>query len=111
MIQRGGIRSSWVLHRYNAFCVYIKAGKLNILAYQGRRDKVVREGAMIAKFLNIEIHDIIPRDKHGKVIDDDFKGPDYVPVFVYAIIGFVIICLLGIFCNWPNSDYRQTENY
>ena len=99
MQQRGGIRASWVLHKYNAFCVYIKAGKLNILAYQGRRDKVMREGAMIADFLNVKIHDIIPRDKYGKVIDDDFQSPNQLPTIAYFIMGIVFLLLLSILCN------------
>lgn len=59
---------------YQAFCVYIKTEKLNIMAYRGRRDVVLEEAEIIAAFLKVPVKDLLPRNKDGQVEDDDHPG-------------------------------------
>ncbi len=95
MQQSAGLRGAQMTHKFQTFCVYIKAGNLNILAYQGRRDKVMEEGEKLSKFLNVKVHDIFPRDKDGNVVDDDFGDTDlnYFVIFLVALV--IIVILVG----------------
>ena len=92
MSQRAGMIGARTMHKYNAFAVFLRAGNINILVYQGRRDKVEYEAKKLSDFLNIEIKDLFPRDEKGKVVDDDYGDSD----LKYWIISLIVIALLFV---------------
>ncbi len=91
MQQTGGGRGGRINHKYKAFCVYIKAGELNILAYRGRKDNVLREANRISKFLAVEIKDFLPRNPDGSIIDDDENSIGCLPLLIIAIINIIVL--------------------
>lgn len=90
MSQVGGGRAGRITYKYNAFCVYIKSGKLNILAYRGKLQNVNIEASKLSKLFDVQIKDFIPRDENGKIKDDDLSGCLSILI---AIISFSFIIL------------------
>lgn len=99
MRQSGGYPFPMTTHRYKAFCVYIRAGELNILAYQGRRHLVEKEAQRISAFLNVPIKDLFPRDAEGNVIDDDHGSIDFQSIMPYLVLLIALLMLSTLLCN------------
>ena len=98
MKQTGGGRVARISHNTKAFCVYIKSGDTNILAFRGKRAKCAQEAEKLAKLLNVEIKDLIPRKPDGSIEDDDqFIEPSNIQgCFIIALIIVFIIMIIAV---------------
>ena len=100
MQQTGGGRGGRIKHNTKVCCVYINSGKLNILAYKGKRKNVIQEAQKIAALLNVEVKDLILRNPDGSIEDDDqLIEPENIQSFfiIGVIVIFVILLLAVIF--------------
>ena len=100
MKQSGGGRVARVSHNTKAFCVYIKSGDVNILAYRGKRSECLQKAQKLSTLLNVEIKDLVPRNPDGSIDDDDqFVEPSSIQgCFIIAvIIIFIIMIIAAIF--------------
>lgn len=98
MKQSGGGRGARINHSTKAFCTYIKAGDLNILAYRGTRKVAEKEAQNLAKVLGVEVKDMIPRNPDGSIDDDDqWLEPENIQgCFVIVILVVVALSILGL---------------
>jgi len=90
-------------HTYKEFRVYIKAGKLNIMAYKGSRVDVIDEGERVAAFLGIKAQDLIPRQADGSIEDDEDgliriinRVKNGLLILVALIFVFILVTVLGV---------------
>ncbi len=97
----GGIAGGFMTNTYQAFCVYIKAGNLNIMAYRGKRDQVEAEARKLSSFLKIRVIDRFPRDKDGNVIDDDYgdRSTSFSFIIVAVLTALLLISLIFSFID------------
>jgi hypothetical protein len=91
MRQSGGARVARISHTYKAFCVYLKAGTLNILAYRGSLDEVREEAQRLADFLGLQVKDLLPRNAEGIIEDDDSQSIPLLWIGVLVIVFLVVL--------------------
>ena len=94
MAQTVGGRASSINTKYKAFCVYLKAGELNILAFKGKRNIVEKEARKLASYFNVEIVDLFERDKKGKIVDDDAYEIDSCLLLPLILLIAIILSLV-----------------
>ncbi len=82
--------------RYKVFCVYIRAGKINILAYKGKRNKVEEEAKKLSELFDVDVVDLFQRDKNGEIIDDDASKNiiDYIVSGFFIVLAITLIILI-----------------
>lgn len=99
MKQRAGGRGGRATHKYNAFCVYIKAGKLNILAHRGSFQDVKMEAKRISIYLGTEVKDMIPRNEKGEIEDevDSFGNRSFHYLILIITIFGVVFGMFMVF--------------